>query len=161
MKKIGDSHSLITHSMERSLMIQNIRQKFNVELPTSFISIGLFIDVPFSAFGYRVWTKKRQDKKWKKHIEEYVVHTQQGPNCMIESRGWVTSGLQWYRTASIIQRGVSLANVIPILFINSQNHSIQLWHLGHLRDGDLNGTYHSTVFYWPFIYPGSNILLFK
>jgi len=152
MKKIGDSHSLITHSMERSLMIQNIRQKFNVELPTSFISIGLFIDVPFSAFGYRVWTKKRQDKQWKKHIEEYVVHTQQGPNWMIESRGWVISGLQCYRTTSIIQRGVSLA---------PQNHSIQLWHLGHLRDGDLNGTYHSTVFYWPFIYPGSNILLFK
>jgi len=83
-------------------MIQNIRQKFSMELPTSFILIELFIDIPFLAVGCGVWTKKRQDKQWKKHIWEYVVHTKQGPNYMIKSRWWVTIGLQGYKIASIM-----------------------------------------------------------
>jgi len=44
--------------MGRFPRIKSIRRIFNIELPTSFISMGLFIDVPFSAFGCNVWKRR-------------------------------------------------------------------------------------------------------
>ena len=139
MEKIGVNHSLTTCNTGSSLAIQGIRQKSNEELPTSFTSTGLFIGVPFLAFGYDAWETKKQDKQWRKHTQEYAEHTKQGPNCMIESRWWVTTGLPWCKTALTMQKGASLASFMQILFINlrSHNHSIQLWLLGHLKLGGL------------------------
>jgi len=49
------------------------------------------------------------------------MHIKQDPNYMIGSKEWVTIGLLWYKTTSIMQKGVRLANSMPILFINPQN----------------------------------------
>ena len=117
-------------------MIQGMGQKSNEELPASFISMGLFIGVPSLAFGYDAWETKKQDKQWRKHTQEYAEHTKQGPNYMIESRGWVTTGLPWCKTAWTTQRGASLASFMPILFINLLSRFTQPWHLGHLKLGD-------------------------
>ena len=136
MEKIGVNHSLTTCIMGSSLTIQGIGQKSNEELPVSFISMGLFIGVPSLAFGYDAWETKKQDKQWRKHTQEYVVRTSQDPNYMIESRGWVITGLPWYKTAWTTQRGASLASFMPILFINLLSRFTQPWDLGHLKLGD-------------------------
>jgi len=50
-EEVGASHSMIICDIESFPIIQDIRRKFNKELPASFILIGFFINISSLVFG--------------------------------------------------------------------------------------------------------------
>ncbi|XP_070011335.1 uncharacterized protein [Nicotiana sylvestris] len=111
--------------MESYLKIRDKEQISNEEHHDSSSIRGLCFAPLLKDYSCDVLTKKKTAKRWRKHILAHVEHTNLVPSSIFASRGWATTGRQWYgiQRYIITDNGTPFDNKIKVVAKNKRD-----WH---------------------------------